>query len=45
MEVATRENALAQGSVHDLQDMVTKIARNEKAEESRDLATDSIRTR
>ena len=40
MEVATRENALAQGSVHDLEDMVTKIARNEKIQESRDFATD-----
>jgi N-acetylmuramoyl-L-alanine amidase len=40
MEVAARENALAQGSVHDLQDIVKKIARNEKIEESRDLATD-----
>jgi N-acetylmuramoyl-L-alanine amidase len=40
MEVATRENALAQGSVHDLQDMVTKIAQNEKTEESRDFALD-----
>jgi len=40
LEVAARENALAQSSVHDLQDLVKKIARNEKAEESRDLATD-----
>ena len=40
MEVATRENATAQGSVHDLQELVTKIARNEKIEESRDLASD-----
>jgi N-acetylmuramoyl-L-alanine amidase len=38
MEVAARENATAQSSVHDLQDLVTKIARNEKIEESRDLA-------
>ena len=38
MEVAARENAAAQSSVHDLQDLVTKIARNEKIEESRDLA-------
>jgi len=36
--VAARENALAQGSVHDLQDLVKKIADNEKIEESRDLA-------
>jgi N-acetylmuramoyl-L-alanine amidase len=40
MEVAARENASAQSSVHDLQDLVTKIARNEKLEESRDLAAD-----
>jgi len=38
MEVATRENALSENSVHDLQDIVTKIARNEKLEESRDFA-------
>lgn len=40
MEVAARENALAQSGVHDLQDLVEKIARNEKIEESRDFATD-----
>jgi N-acetylmuramoyl-L-alanine amidase len=40
MEVAARENATAQSSVHDLQDLVTKIARNDKVEESRDLAAD-----
>jgi N-acetylmuramoyl-L-alanine amidase len=40
MAVAARENASAQSSVHDLQDLVTKIARNEKIEESRDLAAD-----
>jgi len=40
LEVAARENATAQSSVHDLQDLVTKIARNEKIEESRDLAAD-----
>jgi len=40
LEVAARENALAQSSVHDLQDLVKKIARNEKLEESRALATD-----
>lgn len=38
MQVAARENATAQSSVHDLQDLVAKIARNEKIEESRDLA-------
>lgn len=40
MEVASRENALAQGAVHDLQDLVRKIASSEKIEESRELATD-----
>lgn len=38
MEVAARENALAQGGVHQLQELVQKIARNERIEESRDLA-------
>jgi N-acetylmuramoyl-L-alanine amidase len=38
MEVASRENALSGNSVHDLQDIVNKIARNEKIEESRDFA-------
>jgi N-acetylmuramoyl-L-alanine amidase len=39
MEVASRENALSANGVHDLQDIVKKIASNEKIEESRDLAT------
>jgi len=39
MEVASRENALSENSVHDLQDIVKKIARNEKIEESRDFAS------
>jgi N-acetylmuramoyl-L-alanine amidase len=38
MEVASRENALSENGVHDLQNIVAKIARNEKIEESRDLA-------
>jgi len=38
MEVATRENALSENGVHNLQDIVNKIARNEKIGESRDLA-------
>jgi N-acetylmuramoyl-L-alanine amidase len=38
MEVATRENALSQSSLHDLQDIIKKIARNEKIEESKELA-------
>ncbi|MBI3668932.1 MAG: N-acetylmuramoyl-L-alanine amidase [Acidobacteria bacterium] len=40
MEVASRENALSQGNIHELQELVKKIARNEKIEESRELATD-----
>ncbi|MFZ3215556.1 MAG: N-acetylmuramoyl-L-alanine amidase [Candidatus Acidiferrales bacterium] len=40
MEVASRENALSQSSMHDLQDIIKKIARNEKVEESKELATD-----
>ena len=40
MEVAARENALSQESLHDLQDIIKKIARNEKMEESKELASD-----
>jgi N-acetylmuramoyl-L-alanine amidase len=40
MEVATRENSLSQGAVHDLQDLIRKIARNEKIEESKEFASD-----
>jgi N-acetylmuramoyl-L-alanine amidase len=40
MEVASRENALSQGSIHELQDLIKKIANNEKIEESREFATD-----
>jgi N-acetylmuramoyl-L-alanine amidase len=40
MEVAARENATAQEGVHDLQDLVKKIARTEKIEESREFAED-----
>ena len=40
MAVAARENTTAQSSVHDLEDLVNKIAKNEKIEESHDLATD-----
>jgi N-acetylmuramoyl-L-alanine amidase len=40
MEVAARENATAQEGVHDLQDLVRKIARTEKIDESKELATD-----
>jgi N-acetylmuramoyl-L-alanine amidase len=38
MQVAARENALSENTVHDLQDIVKKIARNDKIEESRDFA-------
>jgi N-acetylmuramoyl-L-alanine amidase len=40
LEVASRENALSQEGLHDLQDLVKKIARNEKIEESKELASD-----
>jgi N-acetylmuramoyl-L-alanine amidase len=40
MEVAARENATSQESVHDLEDMVKKIARSEKIDESREFAAD-----
>ena len=37
MDVAARENATSDESLHDLQDLIQKIARNEKIEESRNL--------
>ena len=40
MEVAARENTTSQASLHDLQDLIKKIARNEKIEESKELAGD-----
>ncbi len=40
LEVATRENSLSQEGLHDLQDIVKKIARNEKIEESKEFAND-----
>jgi N-acetylmuramoyl-L-alanine amidase len=40
MEVAARENASAQESIHDLEDVVKRIARNEKIDESREFAAD-----
>jgi N-acetylmuramoyl-L-alanine amidase len=40
MEVAARENATAQQGVHDLQDLVKKIAQTEKIDESKELAED-----
>jgi N-acetylmuramoyl-L-alanine amidase len=38
LQVAARENATAQRAVHELPDLVRKIASSEKVEESRDLA-------
>jgi N-acetylmuramoyl-L-alanine amidase len=40
MQVATRENAVGASSVHELQSMIQKIARNEKVDESREFAAD-----
>jgi N-acetylmuramoyl-L-alanine amidase len=40
MAVAARENATAQNGVHDLESLIQRIARNEKIEESRELASD-----
>ena len=38
LEVAARENATSQTSIHDLQTLVQRIALNEKVQESRELA-------
>jgi N-acetylmuramoyl-L-alanine amidase len=40
MEVAARENAMSQGSMHELPELLKKITDDEKIAESRDLATD-----
>ncbi len=40
LEVAARENAVSEKSIHELQDLVKKITLKEKIEESRELATD-----
>jgi N-acetylmuramoyl-L-alanine amidase len=40
MEVASRENAVSTQSVHQLSDLVKKIALKDKIDESRELATD-----
>lgn len=40
LDVAARENAVSQKSIHELQDIIKKIARNEKVEESREFATE-----
>jgi N-acetylmuramoyl-L-alanine amidase len=40
MEVAARENASSDEGVHDLDDLVKKIAQNEKIDESKEFAAD-----
>lgn len=40
LEVAARENAVSEQSIHELQDLVKKIALKEKIEESREFASD-----
>jgi len=40
MEVAARENAVSQEGIHDLEDLVKKIARTEKIDESKEFAGD-----
>ncbi len=40
LEVAARENAVSEKSVHELQDLVKKIALKEKIEESHEFASD-----
>lgn len=40
LEVAARENAVSDGSIHELSDLVKKIALRSKIEESREFATD-----
>jgi N-acetylmuramoyl-L-alanine amidase len=40
LEVAARENAISEKSIHELQDLVKKITLKEKIEESRELASD-----
>jgi N-acetylmuramoyl-L-alanine amidase len=40
LEVAARENAVSDESIHELQDLVKKIALKEKIEESREFAAD-----
>ena len=40
LEVAARENAVSEKSIHELQDIVKKIALRDKVEESREFAAD-----
>jgi N-acetylmuramoyl-L-alanine amidase len=44
LEVAARENAVSDKSIHELQDLVKKIALKEKIEESREFAIDVQRS-
>lgn len=44
LEVAARENAVSEKSVHELGDLVKKIALKEKVEESREFASDVQRS-
>ena len=44
LEVAARENAVSEKSIHELQDLVKKIALKEKIEESREFAADVDRS-
>jgi N-acetylmuramoyl-L-alanine amidase len=44
LEVAARENAVSEESIHELQDLVKKIALKEKIEESREFAVDVERS-
>jgi N-acetylmuramoyl-L-alanine amidase len=44
LEVAARENAVSDKSIHELQDLVKKIALKEKIEESREFATEVQRS-
>jgi N-acetylmuramoyl-L-alanine amidase len=44
LEVAARENATSDKSIHELQDLVKKIALKEKIEESREFAVDVQRS-
>jgi N-acetylmuramoyl-L-alanine amidase len=39
MDIASRENAGSQKSIHDLGDLIEKITRHDKAEESKDFAS------
>jgi N-acetylmuramoyl-L-alanine amidase len=44
LEVAARENAVSEKSIHELQDLVKKITLKEKLEESREFASDVQRS-